>query len=173
MSDIEQENAMTGEQMQELAALEAMAQSQAVPGAPQQEQQEEAPPVPLAQEIAGGLLMVANLAAPMFPTLQAIYTQETCQQVGVALEPVCIKHGWLVDGIGGKYKEELLALAVVLPLAFATYKGIQADIEASKKKESTQVENVALPLGQHPGVTNSEATKEAVTIGKVIPHENS
>lgn len=172
MSDIEQESAMPGEQAAEFAALEAMAQGVPQQGTQPAQQEDQQQAVPLAQEIAGALLMAANVVGPMFPSLQAIYTPDTCEKVGMALEPVCIKHGWLQDGIGGKYKEELLALAVVGPLAFATYKGVQADIAASKPKENSQVENVTLPLGQQQGPMPDTEKAEAVKMGKVIPHEN-
>ncbi|GGI16911.1 hypothetical protein [Oxalicibacterium faecigallinarum] len=174
MSEQVQEQEMPGEQAAELAALTAMAgEGQPQPGATTPEQEQQAPGVSLSQEIAGALAMMVGVVGPMFPSVKEIYTKEVCQAVGEAVEPVCIKHGWLADGIGGKYGEELMALMVVGPLAYATYVGVAGDIAARQK--SSQVEKVTpLPLGQQVGPTPDVAPAEkGLVMGKVQPHENN
>lgn len=167
---VEQE--MEPEQASELAALQRMAAAETQTDSAQ-ETAPEPNAVPLAVEISSFLTMIVGFAKPMFPSLGHIYTEETINQVGKALEPVCVKRGWLAGGIGGAYAEEVMAVCMVAPLAFATYGGIQADIAARKK--ATQIENVpAIPLGQQTGVTPDAPTDtQGLQMGQVIPHENS
>lgn len=170
--DIEQKTApdMSGEQLSAFASLQAKAEGQIVPGDPVEEKEEVAPPLPLADEISSMLGMFIGVAGPMFPSLESIYTPDAIKRVGVALQPLCEKHGWLQDGIGGKYGEELMALFVVGPLAYATYAGIASDIASRKQKR--EVKPLEAPV---PGVTVESARRSGdsnpgeVTIGKVIP----
>lgn len=117
--------------------------------------------VPLSQELTGMLSMLSKLAAPIFPSLGAIYTDEVCATLGQAIAPVCEKHGWLAGGIGGEYAEEMMCLVVVGPIAYATYAGVRGDLEerarAARAKQAAQgrsqlgaagVENVAPPPGE-------------------------
>jgi hypothetical protein len=128
---MEDQDVVQEEQKSDLAQLQAMAVDggAAVPGVVD----EPVPEIKLADEISGLLQMLVGVGAPMFPSLAMIYTPETVKQVGEAIEPVCRKHGWLQDGMGGKYKEEMLAMAIVAPLGFATWQGIKADIAARTK----------------------------------------
>lgn len=173
MSDQLQEKEMPEEQAAELAALEAMAgEGQPLPGSQATEDVGQATGIPLSKEIAGVLAMVVGVVGPMFPSIKTIYTKEVCEAVGEAVEPVCVKHGWLADGIGGKYGEEMMALMVVGPLAYATYVGVQSDI-AARKKTSQAESQTPLPLGQQAGPTADIAPSEAALVmGKVVPHEN-
>jgi len=135
---------MSMEQAAEWQALQGMAQEDETSAvtAPAED-------VPdLAEEIAGALLMAASVAAPVFPSLGQIYDAPTCERVGSALAPVCKKHGWLTDGIGGQYKEELLAIAVIAPLGIATYNGIKTDLERKKKKPEPQQGTPAPVMGE-------------------------
>lgn len=84
------------------------------------------------QAIYTGLEIAVPLLAGLFPSVGAIYTDEVKQRVAGALAPVCAKYGWEIKGIGGQYKEEIGAAIVLLPLALATYKGVQADMLASR-----------------------------------------
>lgn len=170
MSDQVQMQEMEPEQAAELNALKGLVAAQEVETDKEQAQEPDVKQIALAAEIGGLLVMMAGVASPMFPSLEQIYTPEVCEKVGNALEPVCIKHGWLQGGIGGEYKEEIMALCVMAPLAFATYKGIQGDIAA--KQPAKQIEAAAMPLGQHVGPTpDGREDRLTVTIGKVEPNE--
>lgn len=83
-----------------------------------------------AAEIVGLLTIASGLFAPVFPSLQKIYTQETMQQIAAAAVPVMNKHGWSTGDVLGKYAEELALAAVALPVALATLQGVKADIAA-------------------------------------------
>lgn len=117
--------------------------------------------VPLSQELTGMLSMLSKLAAPIFPSLGAIYTDEVCATLGGAIAPVCEKHGWLTGGIGGEYAEELMCLVVVGPIAYATYAGVSGDLaeraRAARAKQAEQgrtqlaaagIERPAAPVGE-------------------------
>lgn len=119
---------MGAEQAADFAALEAASlDGAAVPGqAPEPEQQGPK----LADEIAGMLTLLVGVAKPLFPSLEKIYTPEVIAAVGTAAQPLCEKHGWLQNGIGGKYGEEIMFLVVTAPLAYATYGGVQNDLAA-------------------------------------------
>lgn len=172
MSDIDQQTTqddMPGEQAAELAAIHALAGEQVIPGAPVEEQEPEAEP--LAVQIAGLLGMVVGLAGPVFPSLQMIYTPETIERVGLALAPVCDKHGWLQGGIGGKYKEELMAIAIVGPLAWATYAGVSQDIANRKPQQLEKTNDGPIsPVAVDVASRDGDGNPGAVTVGKVIPH---
>jgi len=132
----------------ELANLERMAAGDsAAQAAPAAEVTEPAAPQ-LDNEIAGMLLLASKMVAPMFPSVAEIYTEEACGAVGAAVAPVCVKHGWLQNGIGGEWAEELMCLAVVGPMAVATYIAASKDIEARAKargKDKAKPEEKELP----------------------------
>jgi hypothetical protein len=123
---------------EELKALEgeALAVDALTAPAPTPDQQAEAAQAAPneAAEIAALLQIMAGLAAPLFPSLAKIYTAETCNAIGQAAAPVMAKHGWSTGTMLGKYAEELALLAVVAPIGFATWQGVQADVAAAKAK---------------------------------------
>lgn len=129
-------------------------------------------PVQMADEIAGILMLLAGIAAPMFPSVAKVYSPEACQAVGAAVAPVCDKHGWLHGGIGGEYKEEFMCLAVVGPMAFATYIAANNDLEALKaakegEKGAKTIEGKAEPK-KLPAGGFREAGSDTVTFGAPI-----
>lgn len=92
-------------------------------------------------EIVGLLTITAALFTPMFPSLEAIYTQQTIQSIASAAVPVMQKHGWNAGSLLGKYGEEFALLAVLAPVGFATYKGVKSDIEKAEKAAKAEKEN--------------------------------
>jgi hypothetical protein len=135
-AQIEKEPAFSGEQHADLMQLERMAaDGEAAANAPMPGEEPAAPRPALSQEITGLLEVASKMVGPMFPSVAKIYTPEICQAVGVAVAPVCEKHGWLQGGIGGKYGEELMALFIVGPLVWQTAEAVKADIAARKPKK--------------------------------------
>lgn len=128
--------AIEPEQAAMLATLEAEAAGEPpIPGTPEAIAAEEAaskPPIDLGGELAGLLQVVAGILTPALPSLGAIYTEANCQAAGAAVASVCNKHGWLQGGILGGYAEELAAVAVLGPMAMATYAGVKADLAKAK-----------------------------------------
>lgn len=78
--------------------------------------------------VAGVLEMASPMIAPMYPKVAAVYTPDVCAQVGGALGPVMAKYGIDLGEWGGRYKEELTALFVCVPIALATFKALKEDV---------------------------------------------
>lgn len=89
-------------------------------------------------EIEGILTIVSSIFMPVFPSLKEIYTADTIKSIASATVPVMVKHGWSAGAMLGKWAEELALAAVVLPVGFATYKGVQADIKAAEDAEKAK-----------------------------------
>jgi hypothetical protein len=128
------------EQAADLAAMTAAAAGEpAAPGAaaPPAEQ---AQPVNLAADLAGLTELAVTMAAPMFPRLRQVYTPETIEAAAAVSARLCEKHGWLQDGVGGKYAEEIAAGVVLAPLAYSTYAAITADMADQKRQAQADKE---------------------------------
>lgn len=110
--------------------------------------QEEAQAASLAdtngRAVAAILEMASPMIAPLYPSVAAVYTQETCAQVGAALGPVMAKYGIDLGEWGGRYKEEITALFVCVPVALATLKAIKADVAAKVPPNPAQIEAEAM-----------------------------
>lgn len=125
-------------------------------------------PPPLDAELAGLLLMMSKVVAPAFPSVAAIYTEETCGAVGMAVAGVCDKYGWLQGGVGGEYGPELMCLCVVGPIAFATYGAVQGDIAARRAKERPK-DAQGQPVKESPPAGAYRAPgSDTVTIGAPV-----
>lgn len=136
--------AQSSEQAADFAALQAMAGQE--PGEEVEAQEQQAPGVDLATEIAGLVQAAVGMLAPMFPSLPGIYTPEATQAASVAVAGVCNKHGWMQNGMMGRYGEEIACALIVGPLAFATYKGVQADIAARQPVERMGGPDLSAPV---------------------------
>lgn len=118
---------LSDDQAAEFAALQAGAVDGA-PGAPAAP--DVAPDISLASEFVGiaGALLAA--LGPVFPSVRAIYTEDVTKAAAASLAGVCVKHGWLSGGLMGEYAEEMTALMVCGPLAFATVQAVKSDLAA-------------------------------------------
>lgn len=134
---------LSEEQAADLGALQlAAGGAEPPPGA---EPEPQGPDV--AKEIAGMMIVLVQTLKPAFPSLSEIYTEETVGAASTAIAAVCNKHGWLGGGLFGQWGEEIACLAVVGPLAFATYQGVSGDIEKIKaKRQQQQGPRTAQPL---------------------------
>lgn len=92
----------------------------------------------LAGEFVVYMNMILGILSPALPSLKALYTQPVVEGVAAATATVCHKHGWLQDGIGGRYAEEIALAAIVIPLGFATHQAVKGDIAALKAKKEAQ-----------------------------------
>lgn len=157
---------INAEQAADFAALQAMADD--APRASGEPEPEAAPVrLPLDQEIAGMLQMIAGVLQPVLPSVAKIYSPEVCGAVGGAVAPVCVKHGWLQGGIGGKYGEEIMMLVVVAPLAWATMEATKTDIAARQPKR--EVGTQGIDLDKPVVVPAASAGSNKVIIGSPIP----
>lgn len=115
---------------------------------------EQAPKIDLAAELAGLMALTVGTIGPMFPSLRTIYTDDTMQAASAAIASVCNKHGWMQDGVGGRFGEEIAAAFVLGPLAWATYAGIKGDLAAmarDKKPEAAQIAMDGAPVNSGAG----------------------
>ena len=163
MSEATQE---TAEQSSEQAADFAALQAAAGPGPEEvaaEEQQEQGRPE-LATEIEGLVQAAVGMLAPMFPSLPGIYTPEATQAASVAVAGVCHKHGWMQGGVMGRWGEEIACVAIVGPLAFATYQGVKSDIA-----DRQPVERIGGPDLSAPVPVAGPAPSKAVTFGAPVP----
>ena len=163
MSTIENDTGVElpgGEEMADLMNLEVMAAGDPQAVAPVVEgEAEEAVQVraPLAEELAGLLMMLSGMASPLFPSLGKIYTPETCAAVGGAIAPVCDKYGWLQNGMGGEWGPEIMCVAVVGPIGYATVLAVKNDIAARDAKDDAKVAQAG------------QGKLQAVELGKPAP----
>ena len=154
------------EQSSEQAADFAALQAAAGPGPEEvaaEEQQEQGRPE-LATEIAGLVQAAVSMLAPMFPSLPGIYTPEATQSAAAAVAGVCHKHGWMQGGVMGRWGEEIACVAIVGPLAFATYQGVKTDIAARQP-----VERIGGPDLSAPVPVAGPVPSKAVTFGAPVP----
>lgn len=135
------------EQAADLAALQAAADGQSpLPGSPEAaalampDQRER-----ITGEIAGLVLAFVGIAKPILPSLAEIYTAETTQAAAAAVAAVCVKHGWLDDGLMGEWGEEIAAAVVLVPLGLATAQGIRSDL-AARKPSGPALSDGAAPM---------------------------
>lgn len=94
--------------------------------------------------VTGVLEMAAPMISPLYPSVAAVYTPEVCAQVGGALGPVMAKYGIDLGEWGGRYKEEITALFVCVPVALATLKAIKADVAARAPQTPKEIEAQAM-----------------------------
>jgi len=89
----------------------------------------------LGNEITGLALMLVEVLGKPFPSLKTIYTPPVTAAAGEAVARLCVKHGWLMNGIAGGYGEELAAAMILLPLGYQTYQGVSADLARLKARQ--------------------------------------
>lgn len=115
----------------------------AAPGA-MLEQQEQAAVISMAEQNSRGVSMIMALAVPilskLYPSLAEVYTPEACGQVAASLGPVLAKYGVNLEEWGGRYQEEIAALFVCGPIAWATVQGVKADIASRAPAKAVQMD---------------------------------
>lgn len=94
------------------------------------------PAARLGNEITGLALMLVEVLGKPFPSLKTIYTPQVTAAAGEAVARVCVKHGWLVNGLAGGYGEELAAAMILLPLGYQTYQGVAKDLAVLKARQA-------------------------------------
>jgi hypothetical protein len=109
------------------------------------------------KHLSGLLQALAKIIAPMLPTVGAIYSKETCDEVAGGIVPLAIKRGWSIPSVG-KWEEEITCAMIVIPLGFVTYGAAKADIEALKKSAE-----------ETPGAQPDKLPAQVESIGKAEP----
>lgn len=137
-------------------------------GQPVQEPQ----PVDVAGEVAAMMKIAVGILSPVLPSLGEIYTEQTIGACSKAIAGVCVKHGWLNDGLMGKWGEEIAAAAILLPIGYATYNGVRGDLDNLKEKAKAKggkVKPADLTAPAKPeAVPTSAPGAKTVTMGTVV-----
>jgi hypothetical protein len=161
--DADTKPAMSDEQAADLRRLELSA------GEPDVEQQQaaELQAQDEAQQVAAAadkntasVALMLALAVPflgkLYPCIIDIYTDEAQAAMAGTLGPVLTKHHINLGDLGGEYKEEIAAVIVCGPIAWATYTGIKADI-ASRAQQ--------VPKAVASNLQKAPQTAEPVVLG--------
>lgn len=141
------------DELEQLAAEAAAVDAANAPGQlpiEQPAEQQQAAAHDEVAELSAIIGIVTSLFAPIFPSLTKIYTPETVGSIAGAAVPVMQKHGLSTGGILGKWAEELALLAVVAPVAMATYQGVQSDIAAAAKAKPEDAPKVLESVAVEP-----------------------
>jgi hypothetical protein len=146
------------EEAASLRALEGMAgQEDAAASAlaSQEQAQADAQLMSLEQENEQALMLVADLATPVFagfgfPTLARVLQDQNegsglsnAQTLAKAWAPVLTKYGVSLGDLGGQYKAEIGAVLVTIPIGTALWQAIQADAGRKQKPVPKAVEQAA------------------------------
>lgn len=140
-------------ELQALAGMAAEVDRAAGPTLPPPGPGQGPAPVPMgpneAEELASVIKLAVGFATPIFPSLKGVYTDATIQALTVTALPVMAKHGWSLGGVAAKWGPELAFAAVALPVALATYQGIQADI-AARRRDKPVTDTAPAPAPKKP-----------------------
>lgn len=163
----------------QVEATEGAADGQGTGQDGQHQGEQEPQRAPLSVEFADAITTAVTMLEPIFPTLGKVYTPATVERIGMATERVCIKRGWLQNGLFGGQTEELMLAAVLVPVALSTWAAVKADLIAAKVAEKpwlSWVQRVrgwfgggreaSQEKGKVPDMTPGAAT---VTMGTVAP----
>lgn len=126
------------EQAASMAALVALAHEEVQPAGAvvvAQAIEQEPQRAPLRVELADAITASVTLLEPFFPTLPTVYSPPTVQRLAAATEAVCVKRGWLANGLFGGASEEVMLAAVVIPVGLATWGAVRADLIRAKIEE--------------------------------------
>jgi hypothetical protein len=111
--------------------------------------EEAAQAVTLADSNRQGVAMILGVSVPLlsklYPSLADVYTPEACEAVAASLGPVLAKYGVNLSEWGGKYQEEIGALFVCGPIAYATVQGIKADILERQRVKTGEPASASAP----------------------------
>lgn len=113
------------------------------------------PAVSEVQALTAALHIARGILSPAFskfPSLKAIYTDETLSAIAEATAPVLEKYGCSVSGLLERWAVELACASTVGAIGYASYIAIQDDIAAQKKSalpgENPPAEKIEAPVAE-------------------------
>lgn len=104
------------------------------------------PSIPLEREIAGMFAMIGAGAGQFLPSVKLVLDEAACKQLGDVLAPLARKYGLDRHLAGFKWRLEVQALFVVVPLALAVKGAVEHDL-AQIRAAAAAAERGADPLG--------------------------
>lgn len=115
-----------------------------LPGEPQ--------PVNPADELREVLELARDWVSPMLPYVPAIYTDEVLTELSAKTIPVLEKWGVSLDGVSDLLGPELKLAALVLPLAYVTYRTHKAYRDAQQAERTVDMPSAPQPAPPVPPV---------------------
>lgn len=113
-----------------------------------QQQQELAEQASLGEQNVQAVAAIIEIALPilgtMWPSLKRVWTDDNQKAVAGTLGPVLTKHGISLKDWGAAYAEELAALAVCGPLAWASVAAVKADTAARTEQPKAPEKGIEL-----------------------------
>jgi hypothetical protein len=91
-------------------------------------------------EARGVIDLALSLAAPFFPSLDKIYTEETKDRLAKSAAPLLVKYN--ISLLIAKWKEEIEFAFVAAPLVLQTVRAVQSD-RAARAKASADADKAA------------------------------
>ena len=120
--------------MHEAAAVDAAADAQTAPPPEAEAVAGEAHQVLSPEEEARGVIdLVLSLAAPFFPSLDKVYTEETKDRLVKSAAPLLAKYNISLLILFAKWKEEIDFAFIAAPLVLQTVRAVQTDRAARAK----------------------------------------
>lgn len=101
---------------------------------------EQLPPDPAA-EFGIILMMARTVLAPLYPSLERVYTDGVIQNLSQAAAPVMQKYGVTSGGVLEKFGPEITLAVVAVPVALETVKAIRHDNEQRKAAQEKEAAN--------------------------------
>lgn len=129
------------------ASPEAMIQAQ-------QQTEEQAAASSLLEQNAKAIYAMTDLAMPLlgklYPSIPDAVPDKDRQTLAGVWAPVLTKHGINLADMGGKYKEEIAAVVLSLPIVLAAADAIRTDIAERAKKKPLDVKANDKPIQAQP-----------------------
>lgn len=110
-------------------------------------------PTDYGSEAAMLLKALVGIAAPFFPSVPKIWTDDKQAAVAAAAAPVMEKYGFTLGSFMGDYGAELTLLIVAGPVVLETIDGIKADRAEAKRIDKVDAA-VAKGIGAVAGAVN-------------------
>ena len=102
-------------------------------------------PIDPAAELRELLELARDWVAPMLPYVPHIYTDEVLVELSAKTVPVLDKWGVSLSGVGDFLGPEIKLAALVIPLAFVTYKTHKAWKQAELEGRTIEARDPAMP----------------------------
>lgn len=130
-------------------------------------------PIPLEREIEGTFMLVAGAIGKFLPSVKVVLDQESCEELGKVLAPIARKYGLERHVAGFRWREEIQALIVVVPIAIGVKAAIAHDLAQyrAQAKASAGAQPGADLGGQDPAAQASPASSPAPAAQPLKPIE--
>lgn len=106
-------------------------------------------------EAKGLIDFAVTLFVPLFPSLDAVYTEQARGNLANVSAPLMEKYGWSMGSIFEKWGAEINFAMIAVPLAIQTNKAIRADMAERREQADKKQEQQGAAMG-HPSMAAPE-----------------